>query len=614
MFRPPLGRRASTSLSIAALTIACLATTASTADAAQAARPRVVHNVRLELAEDAPRVSLVLQNGRIEAVLEADAELPAGALQTDGKGALVVPAFIDAFSQAGLELPDPVIDLDRPPSTASDVRVDMREANRKGVRPALRAADHLALEESVSAGLRKAGFGALHVAPTGELLAGTSTLVATRDAALRDLVIAAEVSAHGTFAARGGGYPSTLMGFHAQLRQAFSDAGYYELRHQRYTAGSPDPRPPVDDDLAALLPILAGERTLVCGADGARDIERWLALADEAGFRPAISGGREAWKLSGVLAERGVPVFLTLDWGEEADDPAEEAAEAAEAEEVVEETTEEPEAAPEEPAAEESAAEEAEDAESNWIYTQPHAVRAEQRREWELGRDCALRLHEAGVPFAFGSGGGSASDLLKHVRELVEAGLPREVALVALTDGAARLLGVEAHLGSLEPGHDASFGLWTGDPLTKEAKLAWLFVDGHPHEFELDEPEREPPAEGLDATGTWDLEMTDADGPQSAVVVLEMDSEGDVTGTLTRDNPLGEGEVEMALEGYLSGKQLQLEGTIELGGMTIEVEVQAELTEDALEGKTLVRGPWGEDDRPTTATRRPEGGDEEVAR
>ena len=48
--------------------------------------------------------------------------------------------------------------------------------------------------------------------------------------------------------------------------------------------------------------------------------------------------------------------------------------------------------------------------------------------------------------------------------------------------------------------------------------------------------------------------------------------------------------------------------------MNIELEVKAELDGDVLEGKTLVRGPWGEDDRPTKAVRGPGSNEEEVAR
>jgi len=619
MHRPSPARRA-------AAAAVCSAWLAAVALPVQAPPLRVVRNVRLELAEDAPRMTLVLRDGRIESVVGADAELPAGALETDGKGALVVPAFIDAGSRAGLELPEPVVDRDLPVPTGSDVRIDMREANRKGIRPSFRAAAAVALGDEAAA-LRKAGFGAVLVAPWGDLLSGTSALLATREAATRDALIVPDVSLHGAFTARGDGFPSTLMGYLSQLRQFFLDARRDRVLHERYAAGAPDPRPPVDDDFAAVLPLLDGTTRLICEADGARDIERWLALAADNDLRVAVSGGREAWKLADVLVARDVPVILSLDWGEEVEDPDAEQKpkKGAETEEAptppdTEVAAEAPEGAPEEPpaaaaeqvaegvpeapagAAEEPAAEEGID----WIYTEPLEIRRERRRLWLEGRDCALRLQEAGVPLAFGSAAGSPGDLLDRVRKLVAAGLPREAALSGLTDGAARLLGVADHLGSLEPGHDATFGLWSADPLADDAELSWLFVDGFPYEFDLHDADRKPPDEGLDPGGSWDFEYTDEGEPQHAHVVLEMTAEGDVRGTLTRDNPLGEGTVEVRVQGFVSGSTLELKGTLEVGDVRVEFETTGELTADTFEGHTSLRGPWGEDDKPTKAKRVPE--------
>lgn len=622
MVRPSPGsawlRLSTVALSLVCLGPLALATPRGGEGVSSPSGLRVVTNVRLELAEDAPRVTLVLRHGRIEAVLSAGEQAPPGALVTDGKGALAVPAFIDAFSRTGLEMPEPTTDLDQPVSTKSDVRVDMREANRKGLRPALRAAELLVLEASDAEGLRDAGFGATLVTPFGELLAGSSALIATRDGATRDALLAVDVFGHASFSASGGGFPGTLMGYQSQLRQFFLDARHHAVLRERYAAGKPDPRPPVDADLEAALPLLAGERTLVCRADNARDIERWLALGDEAGFQPAISGGGEAWKLAALLAERDVPVFLTLDWGDEVDDPAaeDEDAEEEQTDEEVDATSGEAgEAESGEAESDEAQAEvdePEEDGEPDWIYTEPLGVRVERRRLWEEGRDCALRLHEAGVRFAFGSGSASAKDLLKHVRELVEAGLPREVALAGLTESSAQLLGVAAHLGSIEAGHDATFGLWTDDPLGEDAELAWLFVDGYPHEYDLEETEREAPDEGLDATGTWDFEFKDDDGVQTAVVALAMNAEGDVEGTLTRASPMGEGTVDVGVEGFVSGSTLSFEGTLELGDMAIEFDFRGELSADSIEGRTTIRGPWGEDSNSTEATRAPEAQQEVV--
>ena len=71
-------------------------------------------------------------------------------------------------------------------------------------------------------------------------------------------------------------------------------------------------------------------------------------------------------------------------------------------------------------------------------------MREEKRRLWEEGRDCAIKLQQAGVPFTFGSANSGAAELLKKVRTLVEKGLPSDAAIAALTTNAAKWLGDEA--------------------------------------------------------------------------------------------------------------------------------------------------------------------------
>ena len=98
-------------------------------------------------------------------------------------------------------------------------------------------------------------------------------------------------------------------------------------------------------------------------------------------------------------------------------------------------------------------------------------------------------LHKAGVPFALVSG--HAPGFLDGVRKAIEAGLPREAALRALTLDAARALGVADRIGSLERGKLANVVLWSGDPLDRKAQVKLVFVDGQLHEPAA--PPRTPP-------------------------------------------------------------------------------------------------------------------------
>jgi imidazolonepropionase-like amidohydrolase len=65
--------------------------------------------------------------------------------------------------------------------------------------------------------------------------------------------------------------------------------------------------------------------------------------------------------------------------------------------------------------------------------------------------------------------------------------LPRDIALRAVTLTPAEILGVADRMGSVEKGKIANVVLWSGEPLTKDAKVKMVFVEG-----ELYEPEERP--------------------------------------------------------------------------------------------------------------------------
>jgi imidazolonepropionase-like amidohydrolase len=565
-------------------------------------QPTTIENVALGDLESDARYDIVLRDGRIEAVLDAAAPAPAGTRIVDGEGLLALPAFLDAYTHSGVETPEPVKDQDAPVDVGADVRVDMRAANRKGIQPAFRAAEALAREEKDANAWREAGFGATLVAPNGQLLSGTSCLATTREAAMRDVVVRSDVFHHAAFSASGPGYPSTLMGFMAQLRQFFMDGARHALLEERYARGRPGLRPPFDADLEAGTAILSGEGRLFCAAQSHRDVERWLKLADEFGFEVAIGGGRDAWRVADVLAARDVPVVLTLDWGKEVEDPLSD-------EEEEEEGAEEGEPEAEEPEEVEEIEEEAVEDETVWTYDEPLGVRVERRRLWEEGRDCALRLSEAGVQFAFGTEGAKPKKLLERVRELVEAGLPRETALAALTTEAAVIVGVPERLGRVQAGFDATLTLWSADPLTeKKAGAVWVFVDGHGTEYDRPDPDEEEergegPAEGVDVTGTWTLGVEGEDGTSEVLLTLEMEEDGTLSGEIVTENPRDGSDITSDLSGYVSGNAISFGGTLEVGDFTLDFEYELELDGDLVEGEVtydipgmpqpLVRGVEG---------------------
>ncbi|MEE8469110.1 MAG: amidohydrolase family protein, partial [Planctomycetota bacterium] len=473
-------------------------------------------------------------------------------------------------------------------------------------------------------------------APRGELLTGASVLATVRDAAPRSVIVRDDVFQHAAFSARGGGYPQTLMAFHSQLRQYFYDVEHQRELRARYDAGKPGPRPAFDQELAAGEALLDGEELIVCEAATARDVRRWLRLADEFGLQIAFSGGREIWKSADELAERDIPVFMTLDWGKEVEDP-----DAEEDEDEDAEDDEDPEDADPDDTQDDDDAQDDEDAEDadpddaqdsdeaaedqddedaeeieeveegpeiDYTYHEPLGVKREKRRLWEERRDCAVRLREAGVRVVFCTGGGSADDLLKNVRVLTENGFPRDAALAALTSQPAELLGLDAHFGHLRTGGSATLSLWTGDPLDEDSQVTWSFVDGFPQEFDAKAEAQGEPDEGADVTGSWELTFADDDEGRTLQLTLKMDESGKVTGTVTTENPMDQSTIHADVTGKVAGKEVNLEMTFAIGDFTVAFELKGKLKGDTISGKSTLRMPGNEEENRFEAKRQPDRG------
>ncbi len=100
-------------------------------------------------------------------------------------------------------------------------------------------------------------------------------------------------------------------------------------------------------------------------------------------------------------------------------------------------------------------------------------------------RVCVPRLvHQAGIEFAF-SLSVSQTNLkasqdapLVPIAFLVKAGLPREVAIAALTINPAKLLGMQDSHGTIEPNKLANLLVFDGDPLDPASRLERVFVEG----------------------------------------------------------------------------------------------------------------------------------------
>jgi imidazolonepropionase-like amidohydrolase len=416
-----------------------------------------------------PKATVVIRDGLIDAV-GPDVKPPADALVTDGTGLTIYPGFIDALSNWGF---DPALrrsETGAPEATdlAGEPLVATPPDHRKGLTPEFQVSTALRVEEQADE-WRKAGFTAHLVAPDGGFIVGQSALVSLSNAALRDTVLRAPVAQHVSFRlGQGNEYPRSLMGAIAHCRQTLLDAGYYQRTWAAYEkAGRAGKRPPLDPALAELQPALEGKMPVVFEADTRDSIHKALDLATEFKLRPVVYGGRDAWRVADRLKAENVPVLLRVNFSDQ------------------------PQAGRGRgrgrgvPGAEAPPGEESE-------RRLPQRALDDQQRQLKEEMAAAGRLSKAGVLFAI-STQGQAGDkpwdkFRENLRKVIGEGLPADAALRALTIDAARILGADKQLGTVEKGKAAHLVVATGDFNQAETKVRYVFADGT--RFVYDEPSK----------------------------------------------------------------------------------------------------------------------------
>jgi len=374
--------------------------------------------------------TVVMRDGVIEAV-GRDVRPPVGARVLSGKGLTLSPGLIDGFGGVGLPAPPP-----RAAGGSGGAAPAPAPSPSNPLAPQTMALERLRPSEVVQA--RDSGVTTALVIDREGVLPGQSVLVNLGGDEAEAMVLKQPAALHLHMATLRRQYPSSLMGTEAYARQALYDAVRYRDAWAAYEKSPRGRRRPAyDAALAAWQAVLAGTQPLVVTGQRENDVRRALALADEFKIQVAVAGAPQAWRVAPILQARGVPLLVSVNF-----DP---------------------------PRAASFGAEDVE----------------KERREIEEAERNPAELHKAGVPFALVSAW--APDFLAGVRKAIEKGLPREAALRALTLDAARALGVADRTGSLEAGKIANVVAWSGDPLTAEAEVKMVFVDGR-----LYEPEERP--------------------------------------------------------------------------------------------------------------------------
>ncbi len=258
-------------------------------------------------------------------------------------------------------------------------------------------------------------------APSGKLLGGCGSVIdlsGTQEPVMAGCL--AQNVVMGYDGARRAG--DNKAGAFAKLRLYINEA----LRYARSPAAFRDSGTDSDLkylDLAAFAPVARGELPMLVHVESAPDIRRLIKLKKEFGLKLILVSAREAWRVAPELAAEDIPVIL------------------------------------------------------NPMDNLPARFEA-------MGAtlENAARLHEAGVTIAFFDSDIGYTHNVRLLPQLagnaVANGLPYEAALAAISTNPAKIWGLEAQLGTIEPGKIGDLVIWDGDPLELSSRPVAVFING----------------------------------------------------------------------------------------------------------------------------------------
>ncbi len=371
-----------------------------------------------------PNGTIVFDKGVITAV-GANVAIPQGATVVDGTGLSVYPGLIDSGTQVGL-------------LEVSSVAGTVDSSELGDINPNARADVALNPHSNLIPVARINGITNAIVEPEGGIVSGSSALVQLAGWTPQEMTLKAPLAMHIHFPRlRTGGFggEETPQDEEAEkeakkaytknvdkLRDTLHDAQAYAKAAAARKGDASIKRFDRDLMLEALVPVVEGREPVVMHADLARDIRAALKFADEFKLKVILADAEEVAKVIPELKSRNIPVILgpILSLPAHEDDP------------------------------------------------------------YDLVFTNAKALYDADVPFAIQSAGEphNARNLPYHAAACAAFGLPKDVALKAITIFPAQIFGVADKLGSLEVGKAANVIVTDGDPLEIVTHVKRLFIGG----------------------------------------------------------------------------------------------------------------------------------------
>ena len=215
-------------------------------------------------------------------------------------------------------------------------------------------------------------------------------------------------------------FPGTRGKSAALVRAQFIKAQEYKAKIER-AKGDAEKLPPRDLGLEELVEVLDGKRVVQHHTHRHDDILTVLRLAKEFGFKVVLHHVSEGWKVAAEIAAAGVASSIIV-----VDSPGGKL----------------------------------------------------EARDMSFSTGAVLEKAGALVGIHTDDGVTDSRHFLRSAALAVRAGMTRRGALEALTINNAKMLGLDARVGSLEAGKDADFILLSGEPLSVYTRVEQTWIEG----------------------------------------------------------------------------------------------------------------------------------------
>lgn len=238
---------------------------------------------------------VIVHNGKITAVGDANTRIPNNAERVDATGKVIMPGLVDSHSHIG--------------------RGDGGDRS-SAMHPDVRIVDAIDARSDTFKKARTGGVTSANVMPgSGHLLSGQTVYLKLRNAdTIYDMLFDTDVTsgmiggikmANGTNSLRAAPFPGTRARSAAMMRGLFVKAQDYQKRI--VAAGDDESKLPARDlQLDAMVEVLEGKRMVHFHTHRHDDILTVLRLKEEFGFRVVLHHVSEAWKVADEIAAAGV--------------------------------------------------------------------------------------------------------------------------------------------------------------------------------------------------------------------------------------------------------------------------------------------------------------------